>query len=512
MTLAESIPATLERIPPERIANRFVERIPIHFAREHGLIGLTTDDPDLFLIASEDPTRWQLIDNLGLVLEAEVRAIGASAAEIQRAINWAYGQRRTDVDGLLSTIELVDDPESHAGEDDLLDDDERAPVIKLVNRVLFEAIKRRASDVHIQPAEDALMIRLRIDGILQNFLRPAASLTEELVSRIKVMAGMDIAEKRLAQDGRTTVRIGDRIIDLRVASLPTTHGERVVLRLLDQGARLYELPELGMPGDVQSAFEDLIRRSHGILLVTGPTGSGKTTTLYAALQRIDYARLNVVTLEDPVEYHFSGISQTQVSTRKGMTFATGLRSVLRQDPDVILVGEIRDEETARMAVQSSLTGHLVLSTLHTNDTASAVGRLLDLGVEPYLVADSLLGILAQRLIRLNCAACTIESQISMAAANKLGLSAEGSMVCQRGQGCPQCAGTGFRERQAIFELLLVNGPVQQLIHDRHSAAEIRRAARARGMRTLRDEAIRQMRAGRTTPEDVLRVTQVGEDG
>jgi len=344
--------------------------------------------------------------------------------------------------------------------------------------------------------------------VLFEFLRPPPHLGDEIVSRIKVMGAMDIAEKRLAQDGRATVRVGDRSIDLRIASLPTAFGERVVIRLLDKGARLYELSELGMPPDIRASFEELITRSHGIVLVTGPTGSGKTTTLYAALQRVDHGRLNVVTLEDPIEYHLPGISQTQVSSRKGMNFAGGLRSVLRQDPDVILVGEIRDQETARMAIQSSLTGHLVLSTLHTNDTAGAVARLLDLGVEPYLVADSLVAVLAQRLVRRLCPECRIPSSWTARDAAALGPTAETGTIW-RAQGCPACGGTGYRDRQAVFELLVNAGAIPDLIHDRARARELRRAAREHGLRSLREEGIAAIRAGITSCEEVLRVTRGG---
>ncbi|MEW6253313.1 MAG: ATPase, T2SS/T4P/T4SS family, partial [Planctomycetota bacterium] len=399
-------PSRLSEIPAARVAPRFVQRVPIQFARRHALVGLTTADEQALEVATDDARRRPTLENLGLLLGCEVRMVLAEPAAIQRAINLAYQQQTIDLEGVVGSIApSAEEIQQLTADGDLLDNASRAPVIKLVNLVLFEAARRRASDVHVQPLEDGLVIRLRIDGVLFDFLRLGAHLHDELASRNKVMGGMDIAEKRLPQDGRTTVRIGARLIDLRIASLPTAHGERIVLRLLDKGARLYDLAELGMAPDVLLRFEELTRRSHGMLLMTGPTGSGKSTTLYALLQRINFGELNVVTLEDPIEYHLPGISQTQVSTRKGMTFAAGLRSILRQDPDVIMVGEIRDTETARLAIQSALTGHLVLSTLHTNDAAGAVARLLDLGIEPYLVADSLLAVGAQRLIRLICPHC-----------------------------------------------------------------------------------------------------------
>jgi general secretion pathway protein E len=501
-------------VPPAlaaRVAGRFAERVPIHFARRHVLIGLTTADAQVIEVATDDPAKRPTIENLSLTLGCEVRMVRGDAAEIQRAINHAYQQQPVDLAGVVADLEVPGDVDlaSFAKEGDLLDNATRAPVIKLVNLLLFEAVRKRASDVHVQPLEDGLVIRLRIDGVLHDYLRPQPQLHDELVSRVKVMGGMDIAEKRLPQDGRATVRIGTRLIDLRIASLPTAHGERLVLRLLDKGARLYDLTELGMAPDVLSCFEELIRRAHGMILMTGPTGSGKSTTLYAALQRINYGALNVVTLEDPIEYHLPGISQTQVSQRKGMTFAAGLRSILRQDPDVIMVGEIRDTETARLAIQSALTGHLVLSTLHTNDAAGAVARLLDLGIEPYLVADSLLAVGAQRLVRLICPRCRQAVTLDPECARQLGL--EGTNQVCGGRGCEHCGGTGYYERRGLFELLSVDQRIRDLIHDCTPVAAIRSAAVAGGLRTLRQEGLRMIRVGTTTPAEVLRVTQGFEE-
>ncbi len=497
-------------LDPARICERFVQRVPIHFARRHALIGLETDQPQVVEIATDDPNRQGVVDNLAVTLDCETRLVTADGATIQRLIDLAYQQQRIDIQGVVEQIAAPDelDVETLKSDADLLDNATRAPVIKLVNLALFEAARKRASDLHIQPTEQGLVIRLRIDGVLFDYLKPPGHLHDEIVSRIKVMGGMDIAEKRLPQDGRTTVRVGKRLIDLRISSVPTAHGERVVLRLLDKGARLYELTQLGMAEDVLTTFRGLIRRSHGMILMTGPTGSGKSTTLYSALQELDYGSLNVVTLEDPIEYHLPGISQTQVSDRKGMTFATGLRSVLRQDPDVIMVGEIRDEPTARLAIQSALTGHLVLSTLHTNDAAGAVARLLDLGVEPYLVADSLLAVGAQRLVRLNCKECAVQVSVDPHEARELGLEVE---QISKGAGCERCSGTGYYDRQAICELLVVDETVRNLIHERAQASRIRSAAVAGGMRTLRRDGVRRILAGQTTPAEVLRVTQRYEE-
>jgi general secretion pathway protein E len=342
--------------------------------------------------------------------------------------------------------------------------------------------------VHVQPYESTLVVRLRIDGVLYDSFELPKSFQDEVISRIKVMGHMNIAEKRLPQDGRATVQSGDRAIDLRIATLPTTFGERAVIRLLDKGERLYTASEIGMDERSLQQFRQLITSEHGIVLVTGPTGSGKTTTLYAALREIDSKRRNILTLEDPVEYRLPGISQTQISDKKGMTFASGLRSVLRQDPDIIMVGEIRDGETAVMAIQSALTGHLVFSTLHTNDAASAIARLLDLGIEPYLLASSLMGVLAQRLVRRVCPAC-------------------GGRAARA---CDECRRTGYRGRVGIFELLRVDESIRQRIQARATAADIKAAAVASFMRTLREDGLAKVGRGITTAEEVLRVTMGDE--
>ncbi|HET6427590.1 MAG TPA: ATPase, T2SS/T4P/T4SS family, partial [Phycisphaerae bacterium] len=386
----------------------FLARIPIGYARQHRLLGLAGGNGRV-PVAVSDLGQWQQLAAVAAVLGSPVDPVFAPAEAIAAAINAAYQQQTGRAQEVISELdrgEVMGDLQRLAGSEDLLDVAGRAPVIKLVNLILFEAVKMRASDVHVQPYEDQLVVRFRVDGLLYDVFTPPRALQEEIVSRIKVMGGMDIAEKRLAQDGRATVEVGDRIVDLRIATLPTSFGERAVIRLLDKSIRLYKLGELGMDEYTLGRFRGVIGQDHGIILVTGPTGSGKTTTLYAALQELNAKELNVLTLEDPIEYRLHGISQTQVNEKKGMTFASGLRHVLRQDPDVIMVGEIRDSETARMAIQSALTGHLVFSTLHTNDAAGAVTRLLDLGVEPYLAASSLIGVMAQRLVRRVCPACS----------------------------------------------------------------------------------------------------------
>ncbi len=503
---------TFKRIAPPESSTRFVELVPIGFARRFSVLGLNGDN-GVLRVAAASLDDVALFDNLAVHLGQPIEPVLAPQEVIAAAINEAYSRQESQVDAVIEGIDMSADEDLSTvlTGHDLLDSDSAAPVIRLVNLVLFEAVKRRASDVHLQPFEDRLQVRLRVDGVLYDYVQPPQGLHDEMVSRIKVLGRMNIAEKRLAQDGRTTVSVGDRIVDLRISSLPTSHGERVVIRLLDKSARLYALPELGLSQRDLQGFRRLIRRTHGIILVTGPTGSGKSTTLYAALQELNCKELNILTLEDPIEYELSGISQTQVSAQKGLTFATGLRTVLRQDPDVIMVGEIRDQETARMAIQSSLTGHLVFSTLHTNDAAGAVSRLLDLGIEPYLVASSLSAVMAQRLVRRVCAECTRAAPLSDQDRKQLGLVEPGDdRQVARGTGCAHCFHTGYYERVGIFELLEVDDAIRQLIVARADAASIKRAAIRAGMSTLRRDALAKLLGGVTTVEEVLRVTQ--EDG
>jgi len=383
------------------------------------------------------------------------------------------GRRNAELDHLLRDADR-----------DLLNTQGKGKVIKLVDALLFEALGRSASDLHVQPLADRTLVRYRVDGVLHDMRELGADLAATVVSRIKVMGRMDIAERRIPQDGRATVKIGQRPIDLRISTLPTSYGERAVLRLLDNSQQLCEFESLGMPDRIARPYLERAGRTNGIILVTGPTGSGKTTTLYSTLRRIGSSAVNVMTIEDPIEYELStvglAVSQAQVNARKGVTFATGLRHILRQDPDIVMVGEIRDEETARTAIQSSLTGHLVLSSLHTNDAASAVSRLLDLGIEPFLVSASLSAVLAQRLVRVVHAECG-------------------------GRGCEACLGTGLRGRTGVFELLVVDDALRALVNDRAGAATLRSHAAAAGMTTLIEEGERLVEAGRTTAAEVQRV-------
>ncbi|WP_082163406.1 type II secretion system ATPase GspE [Caballeronia mineralivorans] len=420
--------------------------------------------------------------------------------ELAQAINTAYSRQDGgaaqvigEVEGEVDLSRLMQDiPEI----EDLLESEDDAPIIRMINALLTQAAREGASDIHIEPFETSSVVRFRVDGTLRDVVRPKKALHGALISRIKIMAQLDIAEKRLPQDGRITLRVGGRPVDVRVSTLPTGHGERAVLRLLEKDAARLNLETLGMASDTLAKFDTLIGRPHGIVLVTGPTGSGKTTTLYAAMSRLETATTNIMTVEDPIEYDLTGIGQTQVNERIGMNFARALRSILRQDPDVIMIGEIRDLETAQIAVQASLTGHLVLATLHTNDAASAVTRLADMGVEPYLLASSLLGILAQRLVRQLCTACK---------ATRIELG-DGAQAKWHAVGCEKCGRSGYSGRRGVYELLLIDDEIRPLIHRNAADAEILAAGRAQGMRTLREDANRWLASGLTSLEEVLRVT------
>jgi len=384
-----------------------------------------------------------------------------------------------------------------------------APVIRLVNQILSHAVEQRASDIHVEPFENELRIRVRIDGVLHDVDAPPRKLTAAIISRIKLMAKLNIAERRLPQDGRIKLRLVGREIDLRVSTLPTLYGESVVMRILDRSNVMVDLSELGMPPDTLKVFSEMISQPHGLLLVTGPTGSGKTTTLYGALDKINSPEKKIITIEDPVEYQLRGVNQIHVKSKIGLTFASGLRSIVRQDPDVIMVGEIRDSETAEIAIQSALTGHLVFSTLHTNDAAGAISRLLEMGVEDYLLASSLVGVLAQRLVRTLCTHCAAPSAPAPELLAEFNRSDNGGGDVQiyEAQGCPQCSGTGFHGRQGIYELLPVREDMRKLIVSRAPADKIKAAAVADGMRTLREDAWLRVRQGVTSVAEVMRVTQ-----
>jgi len=508
----------LDDIAANSVPTEFIESVPATYAQHHFLIGIRPEggNGELTIVLSK-PLDANALDNVSKMTGLPVQAAVSTRTTITAVIDVAYEQRSTVIEEVAEELDqqnldqLVDEA---SASNDLLDVVNRPPVIRLVNDILFRALQLRASDIPVHPYETKVQIRYRIDGILYDVLNLNKNVLPLVVSRIKVMAGMDIAERRLPQDGRCSVRLGQREVDLRISTVPTSYGERSVLRLLDKSKGLFTLNELGMWDDDLQRFDSLLHHSHGVIFVTGPTGSGKSTTLYASLNRLNSSEKNVLTIEDPIEYQLGGISQIQVASKKGMTFATSLRHVLRQDPDVIMIGEVRDIETARMAIQSSLTGHLVFSTLHTNDSAGAISRLLDLGVEPYLVSSSLIAILAQRLVRTVCQDCKEPTEPSERDLKALGL-ANGKVSASIksggeffvGAGCEKCFKTGYRGLTGIYELLLIDEKIQDKIYKRETAGTIKKLALGTGMQTLRMDGARKVLAGMTTISEVLRVTQ-----
>jgi general secretion pathway protein E len=486
--------------------------IPYAFARTHGVLASRREGDAIVVLLRPDATidgiaELRRVLNRPLVTR-EVSA-DAFATELARAYNQA-GAALAMSESLASEADLSRLMQELPASEDLLDADAQAPVIRMINALLLQALRERASDLHFEPYEARAVVRFRVDGMLHDALSPPRALHGALVSRLKIMAGLDIAEKRLPQDGRIALKLGDRQVDVRVSTLPTGAGERVVLRLLDQDAARLDLSTLGMSDETLAAVDRLIREPHGILLVTGPTGSGKTTTLYAALSRLPRGTTNMMTVEDPIEYALDGVAQTQVNPRIDLTFARALRSILRQDPDVIMIGEIRDLETAQIAVQASLTGHLVLATLHTNDAASAVTRLADMGVEPYLLASSLLGVLAQRLVRTLCPACRTSAPASggeRRLLHDLGLP-ETSPVSSA-PGCDACNRSGFAGRTGVYELLRIDDALRRLIHDGAGELALRDAALGSGMRRLREDGARWIAQGQTSLAELTRVTRDG---
>ncbi|MDO8955952.1 MAG: type II secretion system ATPase GspE [Deltaproteobacteria bacterium] len=502
----------VKNLEEEGLDPSLVSRVPIVFSKKHKVVPMKMED-GILTVATPDPLNYEPLDDLRLIIECqEVRVVLSSEREVVRAINRFYEQSADTPEEMIQSMDAESsDRILHELEEtaDLLDISDEAPVIKLVNLILFQAVKERASDIHIEPFQKELKVRYRIDGILYQRLDPPKRYQSAIVSRLKVMAKMDIAEKRLPQDGRIPIKIADKDIDIRVSIIPTTFGERVVLRLLDKQSLLLGMGEIGLSPDKHQTLQDLISRSNGILLVTGPTGSGKTTTLYAALSQINSPDKNIITIEDPVEYQLWGIGQIQVNPKIGLTFAHGLRSVLRHDPDVILVGEIRDAETAEIAIQAALTGHLVFSTLHTNDAASAATRLVDMEIEPFLVASVVRAIVAQRLIRVICSECKEGYVPEPEMLKEVGITPEqlkGGKV-YRGKGCPACSGTGYRGRTGIYEILLVSETIRQLIMKKADSVSIGRQAVEEGMKTLREDGARKIVEGITALEEVVRVTQ-----
>jgi general secretion pathway protein E len=494
------------------VDHELIRKVPIAFCRRYRVLPLRHEG-GIILVASTDPLETVALDDLRLLLGKPVKPVLTTGVSLLARLNHVYDEAASpagaeEVMEDIAASESLDQLAHELDEpQDLLDATDEAPIIRLVNSVLFQAVRQRASDIHFESFERGLVVRYRIDGVLYPVLTPPKRLQASIIARMKIMAGLNIAEKRLPQDGRFAIRTAGKDVDLRVSVLPTSHGERVVLRLLEKENRLLNLSEMGFSKERLSAIHQLIQLAHGIILVTGPTGSGKTTTLYAALSHINAPDKNIITVEDPVEYQLLGIGQMQVNPKINLTFATGLRSILRQDPDVIMIGEIRDRETAEIAIHASLTGHLVFSTLHTNDAASAATRLIDMGIEPFLVASSVVAVLAQRLLRRICPDCKRSYQASEEELSRLDLPPGTNTTLYRGAGCTACSQTGYRGRTGIFELMVFDDDIRRLIGGKADSTAIKQVAVAKGMVTLKQEGTERVLQGHTTLEEVMRITQ-----
>jgi len=521
-------------LPLDNFGSSFTEHVPIQFLKKFMMVPLEMDAPaqnqstspetaptdntlpEYCTIAIHDPISFHALDDLVRLLHLKTyQLVFSTTGAILSVINITYDLNRDSAQQLVQDMEddesiVIGDIEANA---DLLDDTSDAPIIRLVNHIISQASKARASDIHIEPYQDSFKVRYRVDGILYDLLTPPKRIQAALISRIKVMSKLNIAEKRLPQDGRFDVKIGAQEIDVRVSTLPTSFGERVVLRLLNKSGSFLELSELGLIPERLALLKKLVKSPNGIILMTGPTGSGKTTTLYAILSSINHPDINIITVEDPIEYQLQGISQLQVNAKIDLTFARGLRSIVRQDPDVILIGEIRDKETADIAVQSALTGHLVFSTLHTNDSASAITRLVDIGVEPFLISSSVIAVAAQRLVRVLCNECKMAFSPGPETLQTLGLTMDQiardfpNPRFHRAVGCEHCFNTGYKGRLGIFEIMLLNDNLKSLILKTHDSNQIKQIALEHGMITLHQDGIRKVLNGITTMEEVLRVTQ-----
>ncbi len=485
------------------------EKIPLSFAKRHQFLPIKRQGKHI-ICATAKPLNLRALDDFYILLKSRMDLVIVPSEEIMRCIHQVYELATDSPEDAISDFSgdnLSVLAEEMAEPEDLLDTDDEAPMILLVNSIFFKAVQQRASDIHFEPFEREVKVRYRVDGVLYNVLTSPKRLQSALTSRIKIMAGMNIAEKRLPQDGRISLRIGGREIDIRVSDIPTAHGERLVLRILEKSSESLDLSQIGLSGKDLKSMEKLTDLAHGIILVTGPTGSGKTTTLYSALSRINSPDKNILTIEDPIEYQLQGIGQIQVNSKIELTFASGLRSILRQDPDVIMIGEIRDSETATIAIQASLTGHLVFSTLHTNDSAGAVTRLLDMGIEPFLVSSSVVAMIAQRLVRKICQNCRKAYQPSAEEYEKMGLPPDSKHSFFKGPGCSECLNTGFKGRSGIYEILVLDDEIRNMILSKADSTQIKAMALSKGMSSLREDGARRVIAGLTTTEEVLRVTQ-----
>ncbi len=505
-TMLELIAKNLnvEYVPelPEQISQDLLRVIKPDQAHKYGVVPYRADPNKVWFLA-KDPMNFSIVDDLSFSLRRDVELSVCDPAQMENAIVKFYGEQHSSIEDILSEIDM-----EGLDSDEVANSANQAPIIRFVDVVLQEAVKAKASDIHFEPFEDQFRIRYRIDGALYEMAPPPKSLANAVTARVKVMAGLNIAEKRIPQDGRIKTTVGGRPIDLRVSTLPTQFGESVVLRILDKGVVNLDLENLSMEPEIMNGIRELVNRPNGIFIVTGPTGSGKTTTLYSALREVNTVDVKILTAEDPVEYEIEGIMQVQINHQVGLTFASALRSFLRQDPDTIMVGEIRDLETGQIAVQASLTGHVVLSTLHTNDAPGAVTRLVDMGLEPFLISASLEGVLGQRLLRRICRHCRTAYEpdhavISMLQADPIEIAEKQFFY---GKGCSECNRTGYKGRQGLFELMVINDPVRELITKKAPTLVLKQKAIENGMRTLRDDGLRCIFDGLTTIEEVLKYT------
>lgn len=512
--LAEEFSMEVVDLSDVRISGEALDLLPYELANRYKVVPLEVDGAEVE-IAIADPLDTDAVDSISHVIQRSVTCRVAPLEDIEKAIHQYYEGARADANDVREIFAEHEDPDALPSQIDLpsVEDasEEEAPIIKYVHMVISEALKRRASDIHMEPLEKRFRVRYRIDGVLHEVENPPKRLQPSIVSRIKLMSNVSIAEKRVPQDGRINIKVGPKVIDLRVSTLPTAFGESIVMRILDKEGLRLGLPELGFFSDDQATFERIISLPDGVFLVTGPTGSGKSTTLYSALNHINHPDRKIITVEDPVEYELGGVNQVQVRRDVGMTFSAALRSMLRQAPNIIMVGEIRDKETAEISINASLTGHMVFSTLHTNDAPSAISRLVDIGIKPFLVAAAVRAVLAQRLVRRNCPACRAPDEPDEKLLNSLGIRPEqaSDATYMSGEGCSKCNGTGFRGRVGIFEMFSVNEELQQMIYENASLVSLRSKSREMGMRTMREDGVRKVIAGVTTPNEVLHAT-VGE--
>lgn len=496
-----------------RLSREYLKKVPYAFVKKNFVMPIKEEE-GVILVAVADPLNVEPLEDLRLMLDNAVKAVYSPKDAILTAINEMYRKETGSASEMIATMGESDEGRDEVEVYDLLDDNtQQAPIIKLLNLILIEAIQQGASDIHFEPFDNSLRVRYRIDGVLQMRHSPAQEFQAQLMTRVKVMAKMDIAEHRLPQDGRIKLKMGRREIDFRVSTVPVAGGERIVLRILDRGNVILGLDKIGMLPQVYQEFRKLIELPEGIILVTGPTGSGKTTTLYSGICELYNDETNIMTIEDPVEYNLKGIAQIGVQHKIKLDFATGLRHILRQDPDIIMIGEIRDVETASIAIQAALTGHLVLSTLHTNDAPSAVTRLVDMGIEPYLLSSSLVGVLAQRLVRRICPDCKTPYSPSDKELESIGLTESDlpNGAVYKGEGCSHCFGSGYKGRHGLYELMVVNNPIKKQIVKSPDAVEIRRISLESGMSTLYEHGRELVRQGVTTISEVLRVTKGSEE-